>query len=282
MADSTAFQAVWPRPQIEASRMACADLAQQRDVAGLPRRPSVASRCSASSCRTVPTRQGTHWPQDSSRKNSAMRSRIAAGHAVVEGQDDAGTERGAGRAGALEGERDVQLVGADERARGAAEQDRLQRAALGHAAGQVEQLAAAWRRTAARRRRAGRTVPETQNSLVPVERAGAGARRTPRAPDQDRQHVDQRLDVVDHGRLAEQALLDGERRLAARLAAVPLDRVEDRGLLTADVRARAAPDLDVEGEPLPHDVLAEQARAPAPVDGAFAAGGSARGYSPRR
>ena len=32
-------------------------------------------RCRASSWRTVPTRQGTHWPQDSSRKNSAMRSR---------------------------------------------------------------------------------------------------------------------------------------------------------------------------------------------------------------
>ena len=33
-----------------------------------------AIRCSASSCRTVPTRQGTHCPHDSSRKNSAMRS----------------------------------------------------------------------------------------------------------------------------------------------------------------------------------------------------------------
>ena len=29
---------------------------------------------SASCCRTVPTRHGTHWPHDSSRKNAAMRS----------------------------------------------------------------------------------------------------------------------------------------------------------------------------------------------------------------
>ena len=32
---------------------------------------------SASSWRTVPTRQGTHWPHDSSRKNAAMRSRTS-------------------------------------------------------------------------------------------------------------------------------------------------------------------------------------------------------------
>jgi hypothetical protein len=33
-----------------------------------------AIRGGASSCRTVPTRHGTHWPQDSSRKSPAMRS----------------------------------------------------------------------------------------------------------------------------------------------------------------------------------------------------------------
>ncbi len=40
----------------------------------LPFARPAASRCSASSWRTVPTRHGTHWPHDSSRKNSAMRS----------------------------------------------------------------------------------------------------------------------------------------------------------------------------------------------------------------
>ena len=55
--------------------------ASRRDVlrAGRARRPTSrtcgprTSRCSASSWRTVPTRQGTHWPQDSSRKNRAIR-----------------------------------------------------------------------------------------------------------------------------------------------------------------------------------------------------------------
>jgi hypothetical protein len=74
----------------------------------------------------------------------------------------------------------------------------------------------------------------------------------------DVEHVEQRLDVVDHGRLAEQAGLHRERRLVARLAAVALDRVEERRLLAADVGARAAAQLHVEADPLAEHVLAEQ------------------------
>ena len=39
--------------------------------------PRSARRTSASCWRTVPTRQGTHWPHDSWRKNSAMRTTTA-------------------------------------------------------------------------------------------------------------------------------------------------------------------------------------------------------------
>ena len=74
----------------------------------------------------------------------------------------------------------------------------------------------------------------------------------------DLEHVDQALDVVDDGRLAEQADVDRERRLVARLAAVALDRVEQRRLLAADVRAGAHAQLDVEVEPGAHHVVAEQ------------------------
>ena len=55
---------------------------------------------------------------------------------------------------------------------------------------------------------------------------------------------------------------DGERRLVARLAAVALDRLEDRRLLAADVRARALADLDVEAEALAEHVVAEIPAAP--------------------
>ena len=53
--------------------------------------------------------------------------------------------------------------------------------------------------------------------------------------------------------------LDRERRLVARLAAVALDRAEDRGLLAADVGAGALAQLDVEREAVAEHVVAEQA-----------------------
>ena len=79
------------------------------------------------------------------------------------------------------------------------------------------------------------------------------------AAEHDVQHVDQALDVVDDGRLAEQADVHRERRLVARLAAEALDRVEQRRLLAADVGAGALAQLDVEREPGAQHVLAEQA-----------------------
>jgi hypothetical protein len=64
----------------------------------------------------------------------------------------------------------------------------------------------------------------------------------------DVEDVRERLDVVDHGGLAEKPLLDGEGGLVARLPAKAFDRVEERRLLAADVGAGAAPHLDFESE----------------------------------
>ena len=55
--------------------------------------------------------------------------------------DDARAEGGPDGSGRLEGERDVERVGPDEDAGGTAEQDRLDGPAVGHAAGQLEELA---------------------------------------------------------------------------------------------------------------------------------------------
>ena len=92
------------------------------------------------------------------------------------------------------------------------------------------------------------TWPDRQKSFGPVESAGADRGEGLAARLEDQRDVGQRLDVVDHGRLAEQPDLDRERRLVARLAALALDRLEERRLLAADVGAGAAPELDVEGE----------------------------------
>src|SRR5690606_7041966 len=90
-----------------------------------------------------------------------------------------------------------------------------------------------------------------------LRRADRGERRA--ALEDDVRDVRERLDVVDDGGLAEEARLDRERRLVARLAAVPLDRVEERGLLAADVGAGALAELDVEAEAGAGHVVAEPA-----------------------
>ena len=77
----------------------------------------------------------------------------------------------------------------------------------------------------------------------------------------DVRHGRQRLDVVHDGRLRVEALDRGERRPDARHAALALERFEQRGLLAADVRARAAVHDDVEVEARAEDVLAEEALA---------------------
>ncbi len=102
------------------------------------------------------------------------------------------------------------------------------------------------------------TLPDTQNSFGPVESAGADRRVRRGAHREDGQDVDQRLDVVLGSGFAEQTLLHGEGRFRPRLSSVPLYGVEEGGLLAADVRARAAPDLDVEVVSLAEDVVAEQ------------------------
>ena len=143
MADSIADEAVWPRPQIEASRMACADLGDQREL--VLRRCRASGRTAgarrASSWRTVPTRHGTHCPQLSSRMNAAIDHEQAPEvDGVVDRQDDARAERGADLARVLEGQAQVEVVGRDEAAGRAAEQHGLQVAGA-DAAGQLEQLA---------------------------------------------------------------------------------------------------------------------------------------------
>ncbi len=86
-------------------------------------------------------------------------------------------------------------------------------------------------------------------------------RRTPAAPcSQDVGHGGDRLDVVDHRRARVQARHGGERRLEPGLAAVALQRVQQRRLLAADVGAGAGVHHDVQAEPGALDVAAQVAR----------------------
>ena len=167
---------------------------------------------------------------------------------VVEHDHSARTQRCADGSRALEAERNVKLRGGDEGARRSAEQDCLQRPPRPHAAGvSVQELTQG---------RAHRDLVEArledlsrhaeQTSAGRVLRAGRGERSA--AFGDDVEHVDQRLHVVFERRLPEQADLEGERRLVSRLSPLPLDGVEERGLLAANVGAGTTPHLDVDAE----------------------------------
>ena len=94
-------------------------------------------------------------------------------------------------------------------------------------------------------------------------------------------HVGEGLDVVDHGGLAPQAALGGIRRADARLAALALDRVDQRGLLAADEGPGAQADFQVEIEAGAEDVLAQQAPLRGTASMAFSMRWMASGYSAR-
>ena len=89
---------------------------------------------------------------------------------------------------------------------------------------------------------------------------GLGAAVEDEGDRRERQHV------VDHGRLAEQALVRRQRRLGADDAAAAFQAFQQRGLLAADIGAGADPDLEIEAVIGAADALAEIAGAPRGLD----------------
>src|SRR5579859_148132 len=163
----------------------------------------------------------------------------------VKRQDHAGTERGANRPHAFKSERRVQFVRRDKGARRAAEQNCLQSPIASDSAGEFDNLSKcraerdlvhAWPRNVSRK-----TKEPRPRGLF---RADAGERCA--AFENDPRNIDQRFNVIDDGWLVEQSGLRGERRFVARLAAIALDRVEERCFFAADVRPRTSTKLHIE------------------------------------
>ena len=137
--------------------------------------------------------------------------------------------------------RHVELVGVERRHRHAARDHRLDLAALPHAAADVvDDLALNVMPIGSSNTPGLLTWPDTHTMRVPPERPMPSSLNHGAALVDDERDVHQGLDVVDDRRVAEQALDRRERRLEARLAALALERVEQRGLFAADVRAGAA------------------------------------------
>ena len=151
------------------------------------------------------------------------------------------------------------LLGRHHGARRAAGDHRLQLAAAAHAARDLEQLG---ERDAERQLVvAGLLDVARHREDRRAARAFHAEIREPlRALAQDRRNRRDALRVVDRRRRAVQAEVRRERRLEARLALLALERLEQRRLLAADVRAGADERVDVQVDAGAVDVLAEQAR----------------------
>ena len=231
--DSTGFGAAWPRPQIDASIIACDSSFSS----------GASHRCASISCSalTVPTRHGVHWPHDSSAKNFI---RLRAAPAAVSWSDSIDDRRRADEAAVfvqrVEVERDVGLRRRQNSARGAARQVAVELVAFEHAAAvlvdELRQRDAGGREVHARLLDAAAHRERAQ----PLAAVAALAGEPLRPLLEDVAHPVQRLHVVLERGPAEQADLGHIRRPQARLAALALDRLDHRGLFAADVGAGAA------------------------------------------
>ena len=147
------------------------------------------------------------------------------------------------------------LVG-EQRCRRPAGRPELELVSGPHAAGVVEQFA---------QRDAQRRLVLTGTGDVSGQRIQREARRflaahrpePVHAVEDDRRNAGDGLDVVDHRRAAVQAGDGGEGWTQPRLAAAPLQRVEQRRLFAADVGARAGVHHQLQVVPRAGDVAAQ-------------------------
>ena len=136
-----AFGAVWPEAADAGVAHHLGDVGEHGEVA-VARRCPTARRATASSWRTVPTRHGHALPARLVAEEGGDPPHLV-DHVdgVVEDEHHAGAERRAPLARALDRQREVEVVRADERAGRPAEQHRPQLGPGAQAAGQLDQLA---------------------------------------------------------------------------------------------------------------------------------------------
>ncbi len=100
-------------------------------------------------------------------------------------------------------------------------------------------------------------VSRDGNDLIAFAALRTDRREPVGAAFENRHEIGERLDVVDDRRHAVEPLDRRKRRLQPRLAALALERVEQRRLLAADIRAGAAMNGDLEIVTAAEDVLAD-------------------------
>ena len=117
------------------------------------------------------------------------------------------------------------------------------------------------------------TLPTRENIFVPLLPPHGFALTSPvpifvyqsTPAENDLRHVRPRLDVVEHGRLLPEPLLDRVNVLRARLARLAFERGHERRRFAADERAAAARYRDIERETAAENVSRRAARIRAPA-----------------
>ena len=189
--------------------------------------------------------------------------------ALFEDGQAARAEHGARLLHVLEVERDVDLGAEQRRAARSAGDVALHLLGAAHAAGVVlDQLArgdAHGQLPQARALDVARDAPDLETAVLFAAQVREGL---PAILDNPRD-VGDRLDVVHDRRAVEQADGRRERRLIPRLAGLALERLDERHLLAADVRARAGVNVNLAVEAAAEDVLADEALRAGLFDGAL-------------
>src|SRR3954469_7142015 len=178
---------------------------------------------------------------------------------VVDHDDRAGPEHRAGLGHRVEVVGKVEVVGLQHRGARAAREPELDLAALGRAAREAVDDVARLHPELDLEVAGVRDVARDRHELRAGRALDAELRVLLAAHLDDGRHRRERLDVVDQRGPLVQALVGGERRLEARVAALALERVEQRGLLAADVRAGATVDPELERVVGAEDAVAQVA-----------------------
>src|SRR5882762_224772 len=85
-------------------------------------------------------------------------------------------------------------------------------------------------------------------------------------PRQNLRHVDESLDVIEHRGLLPETRLHRKRRFVARFGSMPLNRLQQRGFLAADIAAGADKNFEFEVKFAAEDFFPEEAGATAAAD----------------
>src|SRR6267142_285985 len=199
-------------------------------------------------------------------KTDGVQSHIQHAGRIVANNDRAGTQHGAGFGQSFEIDAHVNHRGRKVARRGAGRRERFQLAASANATGVIKNDFAHGR-AHGDFENSGASHVATDADKLQTARAAQALRGEPiDTPRQNLRHVDESLDVIEHRGLLPETRLHRKRRFVARFGSMPLNRLQQRGFLAADIAAGADKNFEFEVKFAAEDFFPEEAGATAAAD----------------